>query len=86
MKVDDEDERIRRAVEEAEARQAKEDAERTERARRMMQEASDHRITMVRTIASLNNGVEVFTGNCHNSPLTKIDQRRRNPSSKRTES
>lgn len=47
-RVDDEDGRIRRAVDEAEAKQAKDDAEREVKARRMIQEASEHRIAMVR--------------------------------------
>jgi len=45
--VSNEDERIKRAVEEAEAKQAKEDAERTERALRMTREADQHRLQMV---------------------------------------
>ena len=49
-RVDDEDSRIRRAVEEAEAKQAKDDAEREERARRMIQEASEHRVAMVSSV------------------------------------
>lgn len=53
MKVDDEDSRIKKAVEEAEAKRAQEDAEREEKARRMIQEASEHRIAMVRLILGL---------------------------------
>ena len=51
-RVDDEDSRIRRAVEEAEAKQAKDDAEREERARRMIQEASEHRVAMVSSVVN----------------------------------
>jgi len=47
-RVDDEDGRIRRAVDEAEAKQAKDDAEREVKARRMIQEASEHRIAMMK--------------------------------------
>lgn len=45
--VDDEDGRIRKAVEEAEEKRAKDDAEREQKARRMIQEADAHRAVMV---------------------------------------
>lgn len=47
-KVNDEDDRIKRAVEEAEAKEAKDNAAREEKAMRMIQEASEHRMAMVR--------------------------------------
>lgn len=46
-RVDDEDGRIRKAVEDAEEKKAKEDAEREEKARRMIMESNEHRIAMV---------------------------------------
>lgn len=46
-KTDDEDSRIRKAVEEAETRQAKEDQERDEKARRMINESTAHRVAVV---------------------------------------
>lgn len=57
-RVDDEDDRIRKAVEEAEEKRAKDDVEREKKARRMVQEASEHRVTMV--INSLLNTKDTF--------------------------
>ncbi|XP_067938242.1 cilia- and flagella- associated protein 210-like [Watersipora subatra] len=47
-RVDDEDDRIRRAVEEAEEKQAKDDAERERKARAMIREAETHRLAMMK--------------------------------------
>ena len=46
-RVDDEDDRIRKAVEEAEEKRAKDDAEREEKARKMIKESNEHRMAMV---------------------------------------
>lgn len=48
MKVDDEDSRIHKAVAEAEAKQAQEDAEREAKAQKMIEEANAHRVAMVK--------------------------------------
>lgn len=48
MRTDDEDDRIRKAVEEAEERRAREDAEKEAKARKMIAEANEHRVAMVR--------------------------------------
>ena len=53
-RVDDEDDRIRKAVEEAEEKRAKDDAEREAKARKMIQEANEHRTAMVCILQTLS--------------------------------
>lgn len=50
QKLDDEDDRIRRAVEEAELKRAREDREKEERTRRTFEETAKHREDMVISI------------------------------------
>ena len=50
QKLDDEDDRIRRAVEEAELKRAREDREKEERTRRTFEEIAKHREDMVISI------------------------------------
>lgn len=54
MKFDDEDGRIKKAVEEAEERRAREDAEKEAKARKMIEEAEAHRLAMVPNAANHN--------------------------------